>query len=130
MEKQKNLFDNHGPLCFVHLFVKSQLTFLQVKISVSSHHRRQLLNTSEVLGNGEEKQNLCSGSAKPRLEEYWSPPYTFIQICTFFFLFILETNIFAFVHPSAFAHLTPKGKSVRNFHHHLTARLTSAQCRV
>lgn len=128
MEKQKNLFDNHGPLCFVHLFVKSQLTFLQVKTSVYCHHRRQLLNIRS-LGNGE-KNKTCFGSAKPRLEEYWSPPYTFIQICTFFFLFILETNIFAFVHPSAFAHLTLKGKSVRNFHHHLTARLTSAQCRV
>lgn len=28
--KTKSLFNNHGHLCFVHLLVKSQLTFLQV----------------------------------------------------------------------------------------------------
>lgn len=26
MEKTKHFFDNHGPLCFVHVFVESQLT--------------------------------------------------------------------------------------------------------
>lgn len=56
-KNKKNLFDNHGPLCFVHLFVKSQLTFLQVKTSVYCHHHRQLLNIRS-LGERGEKQNL------------------------------------------------------------------------
>lgn len=39
--KNKSLFNNHGPLCFVHLLVKSQLTFLQV-------NRRIVLSPSQT----------------------------------------------------------------------------------
>ena len=67
-------------------------------------------------GRGEKTKLVWS--AKLHSAEYWSPPYTFIQICTFFPLYtlsrILLKNVFSFVHHSVFyTHLTLKKRNQR-----------------
>lgn len=115
MEKTNFFWSTVGLLCFVHLFFKSQLTFLQAIRLLSNHQHIQLLHTSEVFGVGKKKQKNV-WSAKLHSAEYWSPPYTFIQICTFFPLYtlsrILLKNVFSFVHHSVF--YTPTTLKKRN----------------
>lgn len=130
-EKKQSLFNNHGPLCFVHLFVKSQLTFYQVYIVVVSPPLNSSYTHQRPRGWGRKKTKPMVLSAKPRLAEYWSPPYTFIQICTF-----LPPNIFVFYFCTSFSCLnssdlkreteTSLPHTAKRMHH----RLTSAQYRV
>lgn len=63
MEKKKqSLFSNHGPLCFVHLFFKSQLTFLQVnRLIVLPPSHTALIHIRSLWGDLAWKQNLWFG---------------------------------------------------------------------
>lgn len=114
MDKQ-SLFNNHGPLCFVHLFTKSQLTFLQVnRLHVSPPSQTALTHIRSLWGGGE-KTKTYDMKCKDAFGRVLKPTiyiYTDMHSLPSVYILYSTHKVFSFVCLSIFyTHLTLKKRN-------------------
>lgn len=123
-KNKKSLFDNHGPLCFVHLFVTSS----GLQTFSSCRHRRHFLYTSSGDGGERKQWSGVQNCVWQSTEAHHIHLYRYAHSSLCVSLYSTH-NVFSFVHPSV-VYTRLISTTYLILQNRTRHRLTSAQYRV